>query len=300
MKRVLNVIASLCVFGLVIWWADAGAVFGRLRGASLLWLALSVLSLTGLTFLMAWRWQVVARTFDIGIDYRRAVHEYYIAQMINLVLPGGVAGDVARAVRVRQAGDFLRAGQSVAADRIIGQVVTFVVLGAALAVALVVPAGIAWPAATWLGCVAVVVGGAVMFAMSRLSGAMGQFMRRTLPLLLAPRMLGLSVLITVLLSLSFYACARATGTIVPASGWFTLIPLILSAMLVPLSVGGWGWREGAAAALFPMIGASSDAGIAAGIAYGAMMTLAASPGLFLLLRAAILPPVPSTQKVETL
>jgi uncharacterized membrane protein YbhN (UPF0104 family) len=300
MKRALNVIISILVLGIVIWWADAKAVLGHLLGAHWGWLAVSGLALTALTFLMARRWQIVANGFAICIPYRHALREYYIAQMVNLVLPGGVAGDVARAVRLRHAGDLLRAGQSVAADRIIGQVVTLAVLGIALVTAQVLPGGIAWPAATGFGCIAMIMGGCVMLALSQHKGATGQFLRRTLGLLRAPRVLVLSLLITALLSISLYACARATGTFIPPSGWFTLIPLILSAMLVPLSVGGWGWREGAAAALFPLIGATSDAGIATGIAYGAMMMIAAAPGLYFVLRAVSVQPAstPTPQNLE--
>lgn len=298
MKRVLNIIVSVLVLALVIWWADARAVIGRLQGAHWGWLAVSGLALTALTFLMARRWQIVANGFAIRIPYRVALREYYIAQMVNLVLPGGVAGDIARALRVRHAGDLLRAGQSVAADRLIGQMVTFAILGMALATALLLPGGIAWPAATWLGGVALIVVCAAAFALSWRHGATARFLRRVLHLLVAPRVLALSLLITALLSVSLYACARATGTIIPPSGWFTIIPLILSAMLVPLSVGGWGWREGAAAALFPLIGATADAGIATGIAYGAMMMIAAMPGLYFVLRAALLPPASPTQSLE--
>lgn len=299
MKRAAKLCGSLLLLGLMIWWADGRAVVGRLQGASWQWLAVSCLALTVLTFVMAKRWQVVAQAFDLSIVYPRAVREYYIAQLANLVVPGGVAGDVARAVRVREAGDLLRAGQSVAADRIIGQMVSFAVLGIALGAAFVLPGGIVWPAATWVGGLGLGVAGAGIFAVSRRDGAWGAFLRRVLQQLADPRVLGQSLVITALLSLSFYACARATGTVIPVGGWFTLIPLILSAMLVPLSVGGWGWREGAAAGLFPLIGAGSDAGIAAGIAYGAMMMIAASPGLYFILRAAWVPPASSTRKVKT-
>jgi hypothetical protein len=50
-------------------------------------------------------------------------------------------------------------------------------------------------------------------------------------------------------------------------------------MLMPLSVGGWGWREAAAAALFPLAEASAGAGVAAGLAYGAVLLVASLPGL---------------------
>lgn len=299
MKNALKVIISVAVLALVFWFSDAQAVIGRLQGASVSWLILSGLSFTGLTFLMARRWQIIAGAFEIEISYPHAVREYYIAQMVNLVLPGGVVGDVARAVRVRHAGDMLRAGQSVAAERIIGQVFIFAVLGLALIVSLILPGGIAWPALSWIGIGIGIVAAFSALVSSGRAGAAARFMHHVLRLLARPSVANLSLFITVLLVFSLYACARATGTVIPPAGWLTLIPMILSAMLVPLSIGGWGWREGAAAALFPLIGATPEAGIATGIAYGAMMMVAASPGFYFALRTNPPPPSSSTSQVET-
>ncbi len=300
MRRAVNIIVSVVVLALVLWWADTGAVVGRLRGASPTWLALAGLALTVVTLLMAKRWQIIAHAVEIDIDYARAVAEYYIAQLVNLVLPGGVVGDVARAVRVRQKGDLTRAAQSVAADRIVGQVVMFTALGFGLIIALLVPGGIAWPAVTWIGIAAGIGMGAVVSVLSRRDGVTARFLRLILRLLQNLRLLALSLLIAVLLIFSLYACARATGTAIPHTGWFTLIPLVLSAMLVPLSIGGWGWREGAAAALFPLIGASSDAGIAMGIAFGGVMMIAALPGLYFGMRASPAASLPSDREMEIL
>jgi uncharacterized membrane protein YbhN (UPF0104 family) len=298
MRRTANVGMSLGVLGLLIWWADAQTVFGHLRGASIGWLVLAGVSLTALTFLMAKRWQMVADAVDIQISYPRAVAEYYIAQLVNAVVPGGVVGDVARAVRVRHAGDLVRAAHSVAADRLVGQVVMFAVLGAGLCTALLVPGGIAWPAIAWLGlALGCVVAGIGVF-LARQNTATGQFLALLLRVLQDLRLVTLALIITALLIFSLYACARATGTLIPPAGWFTLIPLVLSAMLIPLSVGGWGWREGAAAALFPLIGAAPSAGVAMGIAYGAMMLITALPGLYFAMRASVSPPLKSNRQME--
>lgn len=285
MKRTLNAIISIGVLGLLLWWADPRSVLGHLWEASILWLVASGLSLTALTFLMAKRWQIVARAVEIDISYPLAVAEYYIAQLVNLVLPGGIAGDVARAVRVRQVGDLTRAAQSVAADRIVGQTVMFVVLGLALAFGLILPGGIAWPAIAWAAIVAGIAVAFIAYWTARADHATGRFLRMVFQLMKNVQLISLALLITGLLIFSLYACARATGTVIPPNGWFTLVPLILSAMLVPLSIGGWGWREGAAAALFPLIGAAPSAGIAMGIAYGAMMMIAALPGLYFLIHS---------------
>jgi uncharacterized membrane protein len=63
-------------------------------------------------------------------------------------------------------------------------------------------------------------------------------------------------------------------------------------MLVPLSVAGWGYREGAAAAVFPLIGASAAAGVSASVVFGAVMLGASLPGLAgLLVRKGTVQPV---------
>lgn len=280
MKRVFSILASAAVLGLVLWGADTQAVMAQLRGVSVAWLAAAVAALTAVTVLMAKRWQILARSFEVEIAYPRALGEYYLSQLVNLVLPGGVAGDVTRAVRQRHGATLARAAQSVVADRILGQGAMFSVLGIGMIVALLWPGGIDWPPAAWAAVFAALGAIGALWVLTRFNTATGRFLREVAGLFGQVRLGLLSAMIVGLLVFSFYACARATGTHVPPAGWLTLIPLVLSAMLVPLSVGGWGWREGAAAALSPLIGAAPSAGIATGIAYGAAMMIAALPGLY--------------------
>ncbi|ABG31921.1 UPF0104 family protein [Roseobacter denitrificans] len=300
MRWFVKLATSSAVMAALLWWTDPVIVANQLRGADARWLFAALASLTLLTALMAWRWQHVAQAFDIRISFTQAWREYYIAQLANMALPGGVVGDVGRAYRIRRQGDLVRAAQSVAAERLIGQISIFALMAAGFSCALMIPGGAAWPVWTWLAIAAYCIAmcGAVVFA--RGTSASARFMRLTLVLLKAPRMIGLALVITALLIFSFYACARATQTVIPLADLATLVPLILCAMLIPLSVGGLGWREGAAAALFPLIGASPGAGIAAGIAYGAVMLLAALPAVLLALKPTQTHPIPHTSKMDVL
>jgi uncharacterized membrane protein YbhN (UPF0104 family) len=284
MMRTIKLAVSFGVLAALIWWADAARIAARLRDADLAWLALALLSLTALTLLMARRWQIVAARLALVLPYRAALGEYYIAQMVNLVLPGGVLGDVGRAVRVRNQGTMVCAAQSVAAERIIGQATLLALMGVAFTIALILPGGIAWPLFAWGGILLLLVALGVVLVFATGTSAIARFLAFVLSCFRDLRLVAYALGIAGLLILSLYACAHATGTVIPPDGWFTLIPLILSAMLIPLSVGGWGWREGAATALFPLIGAAPDAGVAMGIAYGAMMMIAALPALYFLMR----------------
>jgi len=281
--RFLKISVSLAVLGMLLWWSDPAAVATQLHGADPTWIIVALASLTLATLSMARRWQLVARCFDITLGYRVALREYYLAQLINTALPGGVAGDVTRAVRLRGTSGLSRAAQSVAAERLLGQLALLGLMGGGFAVALVISGGPHWAWVAW-GVLAVLLAAAlVVFALARSRTATGRFLRAALGGLRCPEIVVHGIITTLCLILGFYAATRAVGTAIPPSGWATLIPLVLCAMLIPLSVGGWGWRESAAAALFPLVGAQASAGIAAGIAYGVVAFIAVLPGALILI-----------------
>ena len=67
------------------------------------------------------------RGMGVGLPMREAVASYYRSQFLNSTLPGGVLGDVHRAVRHgRDAGDLPRGARAVVWDRVSGQVVQVV------------------------------------------------------------------------------------------------------------------------------------------------------------------------------
>ncbi|WP_147112429.1 lysylphosphatidylglycerol synthase transmembrane domain-containing protein [Tateyamaria sp. syn59] len=268
---------------LLLWWTDAPSVLARLQEVDHRWTLLALLSVTVATCAMASRWAIAARAFDLRISFGAALREYYLAQLINLALPGGVAGDVTRAVRARRGADLKRASQSVMAERLLGQIAIFALMLVGFACAVVLPGGPQW-GTLGLGVLAVLVlciVAALAFAQSKTAPA--RFFRAVGALMRQPAMIAHGAVTTVCLIFGFYACARATGVVIPPEAWATLIPLVLSAMLVPLSIGGWGWREGAAAALFPLIGAPASAGVATGITYGLVLMVATLPVAAILL-----------------
>ncbi|MEM1386327.1 MAG: lysylphosphatidylglycerol synthase transmembrane domain-containing protein [Pseudomonadota bacterium] len=284
MKALAKAAISLSVLGALVWWADAREIFAQLRSAKITWLLAALAALTAATFAMARRWQVTARAFGIEIGFWHALGEYYISQLVNGVLPGGVLGDVGRAVRVRQEASLAGAAQSVMAERLIGQIFMCLVLALGLTCALLVPGGLAWPTTPLvLGLAVLVAASGIAIVLSRRAHATGRFLQRVLVLARRPEVSFNALVSAMLLIFAFYAACRAINAVLPPSAWFTLIPLVLCAMLVPLSIGGWGWREGAAAALFPLVGAASSTGIAASMAYGALLMVAALPaGYFIL------------------
>jgi hypothetical protein len=77
----------------------------------------------------------------------------------------------------------------------------------------------------------------------------------------------------------FAFAAQAVGGQIGLPQVLYAVPMILAAMLVPLSVAGWGYREGAAAAVFPLIGASAATGVSASVVFGCVILVAGLPGI---------------------
>lgn len=290
--RVLRWLLALLLLGLLLWLVDWRAVLGILQRAEPGWLLLAAGLLVVQTAVSALRWRLVAARLGQRIAMGHALREYFLAQAGNMALPGGVAGDAARAVRARAEVGLERASMAVVLERAAGQVALVVVTAVAVGAVTLVPGGMEVPGAV-IWALLLAVGGAVLALMMlvRMAGvraAVARWHQGVRVALLAREVRGLQAglsLGTVALNLlAFWACAASVGVWLPVGAALVVLPLVLFAMLVPLTVGGWGLREGAAVALFPLAGASGAEGFAASAAFGAVFTLTALGGLILMLR----------------
>ncbi len=287
---------SITLIVALLWWTDLASVADHLRMLSLEWVGLSILATTGATFSMAYRWQLTARALDIRFDYAFALREYYIAQLVNMVLPGGMPGDVTRAVRTRKKADLKRSAQSVVAERLLGQFAIMAVLFLGVSASLIWPSGFHHPVLS-MTVLAVLLSALTVVSLASFAlPSIGRLVAFLIRLQRQTAFVLVGLVSSACLILGIYASARALGIVIPPESLFIVIPLVLSAMLIPVSIGGWGWREGAAAALFPLIGASSSAGVASGVTYGVVILIASLPAVAILLWPRPIEPHLSTGK----
>jgi hypothetical protein len=98
-----------------------------------------------------------------------------------------------------------------------------------------------------------------------------------------PGVLLASTLVVVGNTAIFVLAARTADVAAPLS---TLVPLALLALLamsIPLSVAGWGPREGVAAWAFAAAGLGAAAGVSTAVVYGVLVFVATLPGAVVLL-----------------
>lgn len=288
----LRTAAGAAVLLAVVWWFPAEAftsAFAALEPSVLGW-ALGVGAVTTVT--SAARWVVVARSVGLRLPWGRAVADYYLAVLLNAVLPAGVLGDVHRAVgHGRYAGDLGRGVRAVVLERVAGQVV---LAGSAVLVLFTMPTALVGPG---LGAVALSAGAVTTVLVAGAVGLrLGRERRpRWWPALRASAYearAGLfehapSVVVLSVAALAghvglFLVASSAAGVQAPASQVVPLAVVALLAMSVPVNVGGWGPREAAAAAVFGAVGLGAQAGVTVSVVYGLLALVAAAPGLVVL------------------
>ena len=257
----------------------------------------ATVTLTALTTVCsAWRWRVVARALGVGIGLPGAVGAYYRSLFLNSVLVGGVLGDVHRAVtHGRRTGDVARGLRAVAWERLWGQVIQAMVTAVVL-LALPSPVRPALPyvlagVAGAAGCAALVVRRAARRGRSRLTRAAravsGDLRRSLLARDVWPQLTLASVLVVAGHTATFVIAARAAGCTAPLGELLALLMVVQTAVVIPLSIGGWGPREGVAAWAFAAAGLGAATGVTVATLYAVLMLAAVTPGAGLLLGDAV-------------
>ena len=59
---------------------------------------------------------------------------------------------------------------------------------------------------------------------------------------------------------------------------FTLFPIVIFSMLMPISIAGWGVREVAMVVLLALVGISSESALALSLLYGIILTIVGLAG----------------------
>jgi uncharacterized membrane protein YbhN (UPF0104 family) len=267
----------------------------RTIGAALLLGAIATAAAT-------WRWRLIASRLGVRLRFSTAAGMYYRSQFLNTVIPGGIVGDVQRAVSAgldtagpgsegKGTDGIRQSARSVAIERSAGQLVQVTI---ALAV-------FAWFGAAFEGYLLAVLAigiGAVCIALvatcAASTRARSAIVRETRELRAVLGSVKTSVQVMIA-SVIVIACHVATFTIataavgvgVPPLQMLTLAFVVLLGASIPLNIGGWGPREGVAGWAFALAGFGAAAGVSASTLFGALVIISVAPGALVVLISAI-------------
>ncbi len=252
------------------------------------------------------RWRAILACLGHVLPTAVIARALYIGAFFNQVLPSSIGGDAWRIWFCTRAGvPFGVATNSVLIERLVGLLAVLLCFGVTFPLLMqrIGDAPVRW--LLWLmlgGCLAVVVGLALLaLTARRLDGvkllrplaslglALSTVSRSSqVPLLLFTGVLGQLVAIV-----GFFVASRSIGA--PLSFLdcaVTVAPGLLVA-LIPVSLGGWGVREGAFVVLLGFYGVAPEQGLIVSVLFGLALLVASLPGLALWLGQPARPPVSS-------
>lgn len=291
MKKILaNLVKlglALAIIGWLVYNAAQKKEFGEVLRAPKDWglIAAAFALLFAGVCLSFVRWHRLVRTLDFPFTLKDAFRLSFLGYLFNFVGPGGVGGDLVKAVFIAHENKDRRA-QAVATviiDRIVGLYALFVVASGAILLSRLWASPVQLVRIVANGTLIGTVAGAVGILMLLIPGfTSGRFSRRLsdLPkvgrtfqqLLEAVRMyrsrlgsvafaLLLSMLTHVLSVTSFYLLGCAIpGTNPTLSEHFVILPLAMVAGAIPITPAGMGTMEAVIEYLFPIMSAGEVAG----------------------------------------
>jgi uncharacterized membrane protein YbhN (UPF0104 family) len=284
-RTVLSIGGTIVLLAWVTSRVDASKLQAMFRGAEWEWFILAAVLVPIQIVLASWRWRRISNDLGLPLSRLHATSEFGLSVLLNQVLPGGIAGDAIRVWRHRSGhgalGGPLRAA---VVDRAVGHVAHITVTAFGLGLWILVhptpPPGIAWAIVGTTVVVLIYVWNWPMPGVRRVLADAHTALtgwRRALDHATA------SIVLVGLFLLCFWCCAQALHLPLGV-GAITAVPLLMLALVLPVSVGGWGLREVSATAVLGTLGWSAESSVALSAAYGMVNLVGSTPAALVFLR----------------
>lgn len=239
------------------------------------------------TFVLNGRWELIMRALGVSLDWLAGWRILMISLWFNQVLPSSVGGDAVRMWLLRQRGvQWPEAVKGVAADRFTALIGLIALMVAGLPFLMSRVSDQAAILAIGGLTLAGVAGTAVLLTLDRLPKrlivhpAIASFVRfgvlvRFLLLKSERRALlfGSALLIHLATAAACYALARGVGAQLSVADAGVLIPPVVLLTAVPISISGWGVREGAMVACLGLAGVPSEEALSVSLLLGAISVI---------------------------
>lgn len=305
MRKALSVLAKATVSGLLLYFAlrsvDIGTIIGRLSRLEWSWIILGLVLLFVQVIVLALRWELLIQRCGFNLGFKHALRFTMIAGFFNQTLPSSVGGDAVRIWLVAKQSNWRAAAYSVLLDRVVGTVALAILVVVCLPWTLALvrnPVGRAALLIIGLGCIAagvafVSLGWERLLILQRwsLTRHLAAAATVALTILNSPRtlgaMFGLSVIVHLLTALIAWSAAQSINADLPLLySVFLVLPVVLLTV-IPISIAGWGLREGAMVAAFGYAGLPASDGLMVSLMFGASyLILGAAGGLVWVLTTA--------------
>ena len=289
LKFLLRLAATALILTLIMRSINTAQVWQVLKQTRLDYLAAALLLQFGSTAVSAYRWQLIMQNLQFGQSFAFYWRSYFKGMFFNQGLPTSIGGDAVRMLDIASLGFRKRdALYGVMVDRIIG-------LGALMSLTLLayllspdlLPKQVHRPILLIISLGAV---GFFGIFFIKYFTWLSRFPKLAIISIIAERLhqalssqrvllVMASLLIPIFALLGFFATGWALGLRYNLMTYFAIVPPALVLTVIPISVAGWGVREGALVGLFSLIGADKTAVLMMSLLYGITLIIVSLPGL---------------------
>lgn len=293
---VVRIVITLIIFGLLFRAIDFASVTQSIKDIVPRLLLLGIIFQLLSTTLAAYRWSLVMRPLGYPQDFSFFLKSYFKGSFFNQALPTSIGGDAIRVLDLaRQQGRKRDAFYGVFIDRVLGLVGLLLLnlLANAINPGLL-------PQGVFITINLLIAGGVagfiMLFYLQRLTWLerwritrMFQTISSQLGVVLrGPRelavQLSLSVAVHFLALMAIFLIGRSVELEYDLLTFLIIVPPVILLTLIPLSLAGWGIREGAMIGFFTLLGADKVTVLAMSIVYGVVLILSSLPGLVVYLK----------------
>ncbi len=291
-KTILKIFFSLTILALLFHEVHLNEILPYLKRISIPTFVLAIVLLLCGNLIATYRWSLIMRTLGAPQAMGFYFKTYLTGLMFNQILPSSIGGDGYRMIEVTKLGLTKRlAITSVLADRIIGFCGLIILSLCALPVShhLLTPRVFVL-ITSLIGCCSVAIVSVFNLRLIKLTFFQTYFrwfydVSNTLAASFSSAMdllkkLVYGVLTNLLCTISFYLIARSLGIPCHAVDFMIIIPLVTLVTMIPISLAGWGIREGAMIYFGAMIGLQHPAALAISLLSGLILIINSIPGFY--------------------
>lgn len=270
---------SIGILVLLLWSQDLLSLKADLLAVKLNMLALVVLLLLAQTFVLCHRWILILRAMRVPLDWLAGWRILIVSTFFNQVLPAG--GDAVRIWMLRRHGvQWSPTLGSIVADRFLALLALGVVIlaGMPFLFSLIDDSSLLFAIVTILvfACLGTIALITLDWWPSRMIAALPEKIVQVAMLIRAPllategrgTLIASAIFIHLITVAACYILAIGLDAPLSARDAFVLIPLVILSSAVPISIGGWGVREGAMVAALGLVGIAAEKALAISVLLG--------------------------------
>ncbi|QSZ41679.1 flippase-like domain-containing protein [Sulfurimonas aquatica] len=292
MKNIIKLIITIAIFYYLFQHIDFDTLWQRLSNSHGGWIFVALLMQLTSTYLAAYRWFKISQLLVFKEKLSFYVQSYFKGTFFNQVLPSSIGGDAVRIIDLtRENYDKKDAFYGVFVDRVVG-LVGLLVLNLIASILFYGTFEQEFSQLIIFIALSGIIGFASLFHFHRLKFLekykfLNLFNRlaKRLNTLYASRMLlikhiSISVIVHLFSVLTMYGLSLSLGLDLSFQTLLIAVPPVFLLTIVPLSLAGWGIREGAMIGVFMLVGADQTKVLAMSILYGLLLIISALPGSY--------------------